>query len=301
MKKRSFAAAVMAAVIFLTSCGGTGTEPEETVSPVYFLTTGETGRSLGYELVTFDGQKELSRRIADVIEAMKNPINENDTSLLINGVELDDVQVFGSTVVVRFSEEYDGMTAIERSLLDAGVTLSLLEIEEISYIRVTGAEFRSVFFRGASSILLDDGDLRLSTFEIEVYPVDRVGGGLFSHRMRIVTEKEELTPFMLLEEMQRGSLGAAAPFEGRMDIRNVTAVGDGGNIRADIYLPADMDLTGRENDVYSIVNSLSSCRGVSTVTVVINGHEPSERGLVGCDGALEPDMTRVSASEEQMS
>lgn len=301
MKKTALFTAIIFAACLLASCGGGGAEPE-LIRPVYYLTSGEAGRSLGYELMAFDDDDmELSQRIAGIIDAMRSPINENDTSLLDDNMRLDDVQVFGSTVVVRFSEEYDGLTPIERSLLDAGVTLSLLEIEEISYVRVTGADFRPVFFRGASSILLDDGDLRLSAFEMDVYPVDRANNTLFVHHMRIVTEKEELTPALLLEEMQGGGLGSAAPFEGKMDIRSVTVLNDNGDIRADIHLPSDMELTGMENDIYSIVNSLSECRGVRTVTVVINGHEPSARGLVGFDGPLEPDMTRVTASQNRPS
>lgn len=298
MRKISLFAVLAAILCLLASCAPGGGEPES-IRPVYYLTSGETGRSLGYELVTFDEEKELFLRISDVIEAMRNPINENDSPLLAEDMALEDVQVFGSTVVVRFSEEYDGLTAVGRSLLDAGVTLSLLEIDEISYVRVTGASSRPALFRGASSILLDDGDLRLSTFEADIYPVDRATGSLFVHHMRIVTEKEELTPALLLEEMCMGGLGSAAPFEGRIEVRGVTAAGESGDIRADIYLPADMDLKGRENDVYSIVNSLSSCRGVRTVTVLINGRDPSERGLQGCDGPLEPDMTRVSPSPQE--
>lgn len=280
-------------LLLFSSCGQT--IPAAEVQPahaVYFLTETTGGRELGYEIVPLEMSGSIEQQIRDVIEAMQNPLNANDRSVIGEEVELQAVDVFGSTVVIRFSEGYDCLSEIERSLLNSAVVLSMEGISDISYIRVTGDRSSSASFMNENSVLLEDGDLRLSTFEIEVYPVDPSTGRLMSYHLNISSEQEVLTPRLVLEEMLSGQLGDAAPFDGRMDIRKVSLSEDG-SLRADLYIPVEMDLHGREADLWSVVNSLCSCRGVENVTVVINGRAPSERGLTACDGALTYDPTYI--------
>ena len=292
MRKRMYSALLMIlCLLSFASCDSSPPSKKPSARAVYFLTQTEHGRELSYEVVSFDDQKDLEGRIADVIEAMKNPVNENNTSLIPHGVELSQVQVFGSTVVVRFSEQYASISAIESSLLSAGVTLSLTEMDEISYVRVTGGESRGTTFMSSRSLVLDDGDLRLTAFEVTVYLVDRETGRLVPRKMRILTEEDELTPEILLYEMINGQLGGSAPFDGRMDVRGVTLPNEEGTVRVDVYVPVEMDLTGREADIYSIVNTLFECRGVRGVTVTINGSPPSDRKITGCDGVMKSDSS----------
>ncbi|MEA4919622.1 MAG: GerMN domain-containing protein [Clostridiaceae bacterium] len=285
MKKTVFIALTLA-LCLIAGCATQQSTSSDEVRAVYFLTQTETGRRLGYEVASFDGSRELKDQIRDVIEAMRTPLNKNDISLIWNDIELSEVQVFGSTVVIRFSDEFEKLSVIEASLLSSGVTLSLMEISQIRYVRVIGGEAGGTVFMGNQSILLDDEDLRLSAFEIGVYPVSREDNNLFSYQMRIVTEEEKITPLIVLKEMISGQLGVTAPFDGRMDIRSVSAPNQDGLVRADLYVPVEMDLTGREVDIFSIVDSLCSCRGVTAVNVTINGRVPSERNLKGCDGPL---------------
>lgn len=289
MMKKTPAVILLAALLALSACAEGGSGDEAGVREVYYLAEGENGRELDCEVVSFDEGLTEEEDIRAAIEAMRSPLNENHKTLLGDGMGLEDVQIFGGTVVVRFSEGYDELSDIERSLLDSAVTLTLVEIDGISYVRVTGPEASPAVFRGASSVLLNDEDLRLSSYEIEIFPVDREKNALFSYQLRILTEEDEITPAMIMGEMINGQLGVAAPFDGRMDARMVSAPNDAGQVRAELYVPVEMELAGREADIYSIVNSLCSCRGVSSVTITINGRAPSERGLEGCDGPLRPD------------
>lgn len=290
---------IIMSAVFVASSGCTVPQGEQPggMRPVYFLHESSTGRSLEYELTSFDEGKELADQIADVITAMRSPVNEHDKTLISEDMEVSDIQVFGSTVVVRFSDAYDMLDDASRSLVDAGVALSLVEIDQISYVRVTGQSIRPSVFQSASSIMLDDENLRLSSFEIEVFPVDRASGKLFSYRMRIVTEKEVVTPQLVLSEMVNGQFGASAPFDGRMDVRSVTSPTVDGGIRADLYVPVEMDISNAYCDIYSIVNSLCSCRGVSEVTITINGRQPSDRGLEGCDGPMTADDSYLGEND----
>lgn len=296
MKKTVFLALALA-LCLAAGCTSQQNANNDEVRAVYYLNQTDSGRRLGYEVASFDGSRELPDQIRDVIEAMRIPLNKNDLSLISKDIELTEVQVFGSTVVIRFSDEFDKLSVIESSLLSSGVTLSLMEISEIRYVRVTGSEAEGTVFMGNQSILLDDEDLRLSAFEIEVYPVSRKNNSLFSYKMRIVTEEEEITPLIVLEEMISGQLGVTAPFDGRMDVRTVSGPNGEGVVRADLYVPVEMDLTGREADIFSIVDSLCSCRGVTAVNIIINGRAPSERGLKGCDGPLSFNSAYLGESD----
>lgn len=276
----------LALCLLLSACGARVPDEDDGARAVYYLTSGETGRSLGYEVTSFDETRTVEEQILDVIAAMREPLNENDASLLGEDLALREVQVFGSTVVLHFDQGYDLLPTVDRSLLDAGLTLSLTGIDGVGYVRIVGENLSPAEFHSAASFVLDDGDLRLSSFEVDVYPVDRETGLLFPYSLRIVTERDEPSPFLVLQEMVSGKLGVSAPFDGRMDVRIIQGPTDEGNLRAELYVPVEMDLTGRECDVYAIVNSLCSCRGVERVTVLINGRAPSSRGLVGCDGPL---------------
>ncbi len=292
--KKTLSLLLLAALLLLTACGP-GAEPaEDGARAVYYLTRGDNGRSLGYEVTHFEEDKSVREQILDVLAAMRAPLNENDSPLLPDDLELKDVQVFGSTAVLSFGDGYDRLPTVERSLLDAGLTLSLTGIDGLSYVRIVGASLTPAEFHAASSFLLDDGDLRLSSFEVQVYPVDRETGRLFPYTMRLVTENDEPSPFLVLREMVGGQFGQSAPFDGRMDVRVIQGPGEDGLLRAELYVPVEMDLKGREADVYSIVNSLCSCRGVERVSVMINGRAPSERGLAGCDGPLRFESSYVT-------
>lgn len=292
MKHTVRIAALLMGLLLCTACADPAVDPETPARAVYYLAEGENGRTLDYEILSLpEGSTE--QKIRDVLEAMRHPVNTNHISLLQEEIELESVEVFGSTVVIRFSPAYDRLQEIERSLLHSGIVLSLKEMEDIGYIRVTGSQSSMVSFMNADSVVLEDSDLRLTTFDIEVYPVDRSTGRLVAYPLHIASEQEVLTPRMVLEEMMAGSLGEAAPFDGRMDVRNVVA-DDENSLRADLYVPVELDLRGREADLWSVVNSLCSCRGIENVTVVINGRAPSERGLRGCDGVLWYDAGWIS-------
>jgi len=285
MKRTVWIAALLMGLLFLcTACAEPAVAPGTPARAVYYLTEGERGRTLDYEILSLpEGTPE--QKIRNVLEAMRHPVNNNHIPLLREEVELKSVEVFGSTVVIRFSSAYDQLKEIERSLLHSGIVLSLQEMEDIGYVRITGSQSGMVGFMNADAVVLEDSDLRLTTFDIEVYPVDRSTGRLVAYPLHIASEREVLTPQMVLEEMMAGSLGEAAPFDGRMDVRNVTSSGEH-SLHADLYVPVELDLRGREADLWSVVNSLCSCRGVEEVTVVINGRAPSECGLQNCDGAL---------------
>lgn len=298
MRKRILLlAATLALLTLLSSCSGGGGGSPDNVRPIYYLTETAGGRSLGYEAMVIDPELTLDEQIEKTIELMKNPVNENNTSLIREDLNLRETRVFGSTVVVYFDGGYGNLSQIEASLLEAGVALSLTGIEEISYVRIVGDGTIMSNFIGNRSIFLDDDDLRLTTFEIEIYAVDHIDGGLFPYQLRIISEKEELTPMMVLREMLNGDLGISAPFDGRMDTRAVTSPDDSGVIRVDVYVPVEMNLEGREDDIYSIVNSLCACRGVDAVNVVINGRSASSRGLLGCDGPLLPNLSYLGGNE----
>ncbi len=275
---------LMALLVFFTACDQTPAAEEEPARAVYYLNKSAGGRMLEYEVLALN-EGTAEQQIRDTLAAMRAPVNANHTALLPDTVELRAVEVFGSTVVIRFSQGYDQLSEIERSMLNSAIVLSLQEVESIGYIRVTGERTSMVSYMNAEAVLLEDRDLRLTSFEIEVYPVDRSTGHLMAYSLHIASEREVLTPRMVLEEMLSGVLGEATPFDGRMDIRNV-ATDETGRLRADLYVPVEMDLQGREADLWSVVNSLCSCRGVEQVTVVLNGSVPSERGLKGCDGPL---------------
>ena len=271
-------------LLCLSACSQTVAEETQPARAVYYLSETDTGRELDYEIVHLpEGAAE--QQIRDIIAAMRTPVNANHRSLLPEAVELEKVEVFGSTVVIRFSEAYDEMSEIDRSMLVAAINLSLAEVGDIRYARVTGMRSSIAGFMNEESVVLEDSDLRLTSFEIEVYPVDHSVQKLVPYALHISSEQEVLTPYMVLEEMMAGQLGEAAPFDGRMDVRNVVQQGENG-LKADLYVPVEMDLRGREADVWSVVNSLCSCRGIEYVTVIINGNVPSERGLEGCDGIL---------------
>lgn len=279
-------AAAGAALLLLCACGRQTAAEAAPARAVYFLTETESGRELGYEVVEFPQGGETEQQIREVIEAMRHPLNKNDHSVIAEDIELREVEVFGSTVVVRFSEGYDRLSPVESSLLHAAVTLSLSEIDEVRYVRVTGDSRGEANFMNSSSVLLDDDDLRLSVFEVEVYPYDRATEKIFPQKLRILSEKAALTPQIILDAFVSGRLGDNAPFDGRMDVRSVAGPGSTGMVRVELYIPVEMDLRGREAELYSVVNSLFACRSVQSVTVLIGGSPPSERGLQGCDGPL---------------
>ncbi len=287
MKGKRLSLLLLSLLCLLTACGQPVAEEEDGAHAVYFLQEGTEGRSLAYEVMRLQ-EGNTQQQIESVLEAMRTPLNNNHTPLLRSDIQVRAVEVFGSTVVVRLSGSYDQLSAIDRSLLDSAITLSVCGIEEVRYVRITGELSSAAGFMSENSVVLEDSDLRLSAFDIEVYPVDRSSGRLVPYQLHISTEEEVLTPRMVLEEMLAGSLGEAAPFEGHMDIRSVTT-SETGTLRAELYVPVEIDLHGREADFWSVVNSLCSCRGVDLVTVAINGNAPSERGLRNCDGLLSYD------------
>ena len=274
-------------LLVCTACDQSGSGAETPAHTVYYLTESEVGRELDYEILSVP-EGTVEQQIRAILSAMRKPMNANHRTLLPDSVEIKAVEVFGSTVVIRFSSGYDRLPEIERSMLNSAVVLSMQALEDIGFIRVTGERTSMAGYMNADSVVLEDSDLRLTSFEIEVYPVDRSTGKLVPYPLHIASEQEVLTPRMVLEEMMGGILGEAAPFDGRMDVRNVTSNGEN-SLRADLYVPVELELKGREADLWSVVNSLCSCRGVETVTVVINGSAPSERGLEGCDGLLAYD------------
>lgn len=291
MMKNRLVPLLFVLLLCLSGCDQMSAEEIQPARAVYFLAESDSGRELDYEIVHLpEGTAE--QQICDIIEAMRTPVNTNHRSLLPEAVKLQKVEVFGSTVVIRFSAAYDTMTAIDQSMLVAAINLSLAEVGDIRYARVTGERSSIAGFMNEESVVLEDRDLRLTSFEIEVYPVDRSVQKLIPYTLHISSEREVLTPRMVLEEMLAGQLGEAAPFEGRMDIRNVSTHGENG-LKADLYVPVEMDLQGREAEVWSVVNSLCSCRGIDYVTIIINGNVPSERGLQDCDGILFYDPTWI--------
>ena len=275
----------------LSGCQHPAAKEEDAARAVYFLMEGEHGRTLAYEIVQLP-EGPLQQQIEAVLDAMRTPLNTNHIPLLQKDIQVQSVEVFGSTVVVRLTGGYDQLSSISRSLLDSAITLSLCELEDIRYVRITGDRGNTVGFMSENSVVLEDSDLRLTAFDIEVYPVDRSSGYLVPYQLHIASEEEILTPRMVLEEMMAGTLGEAAPFDGRMDVRNVIQLEEN-SLRAELYIPVEMDLRGREVDLWSVVNTLCSCRGIEQVSVVINGSTPSERGLKDCDGPLAYDSQWV--------
>ena len=287
MRKKIPVVLLLMLLALLTACNPPMVGKEDTASTVYFLMEGEHGRTLAYEIVQLP-EGSLQQQIEAVLEAMRTPLNTNHTPLLQENMHVRAVEVFGSTVVVRLTGGYDQLNSIGRSLVDSAITLSLCELEEVRYVRITGDRGNAVGFMSESSVVLEDSDLRLTAFDIEVYPVDRSSGRLVPYQLHIASEEEVLTPRMVLEEMMAGTLGEAAPFDGRMDVRNVIQT-DTNSLRAELYIPVEMDLRGREADLWSVVNTLCSCRGIEQVSVVINSNVPSDRGLKDCDGLLTYD------------
>ena len=285
--KKIVIALLLALLCLLSACGHPVAEEEGNAQAVYFLMEGEQGRTLAYEVIDLQ-EDTLQLQIEAVLEAMRTPVNTNHTALLSEDIQVRAVEIFGSTVVIRLTGGYDQLSTIGRSLLDSAITLSLCELEEVRYVRITGDRSNAVGFMSESSVVLEDSDLRLSAFDIEVYPVDSSTDRLVPYQLHISSEQEVLTPRMVLDEMMAGTLGEAAPFDGRMDIRSILSTGEH-SLRAELYVPVEMDLQGREVELWSVVNTLCSCRGIEEVTIIINGSDPSERGLQNCDGPLRYD------------
>ena len=61
------------------------------VISVYYLTSDESGKSLGYEVFTPDASLPVDGRIDEILRRMKNPMNENNRSLIPEGVEVKEV------------------------------------------------------------------------------------------------------------------------------------------------------------------------------------------------------------------
>ncbi|MBQ3062910.1 MAG: GerMN domain-containing protein [Clostridia bacterium] len=272
-----------ACLLAFCGCSSIPDDGSSEVISVYYLTSDESGKSLGYEVFTPDASLPVDGRIDEILRRMKNPMNENNRSLIPEGVEVKEVRVFGSTVVVSFGgEKLDLMDDLDRSLLSAGVTLSLSGVSEIGYVRVSDGR-ANPFFMNGDAILLDDEDLRLSVFELTVYTVDRENNTLEDQQISVISENDELDPQLVVSDMLDGRFGSAAPFEGRMDVRSISKPNERGVVRAEIFVPVEMGLKGYEADLHALVNSLCSCRGVEYVAVTINGRVPSERGIEGCD------------------
>ena len=165
MKKKIVIAFLLVLFGLLSACNRPMVGKEDTASAVYFLMEGESGRTLAYEIVNLP-EGPLQQQIEAVLAAMRTPLNTNHTPLLRSDIQVRTVEVFGSTVVVRLTGGYDQLSAIGRSLLDSAITLSLCELEEVRYVRITGDRGNAVGFMSESSVVLEDSDLRLTSFDI---------------------------------------------------------------------------------------------------------------------------------------
>ncbi len=269
-------------LLLLCGCGSETVYNLPGVQPVYYLTNLNGAWHLAHEGHDFSSFESIDEKISAVIDSMKKPTNESYQPIIGAGISLSDVQMYGNTAMVTLSEEYSLLAPAEKGLTDAGIAMSLFGIAGLDYVRISAEGSDMGVFLSVHSIVMDDETLRLNTFEITLFRVDRENGALKESKRKISVSDANINEGIVLGQLFSGEDYAVLPFGGDARLRSVSYDQEQGILAVDLMFTASSG--PREVlDMQAVINTLAANFDYGKIAVTLLGEKPSAIGIEGFD------------------
>ncbi|MCX7614996.1 MAG: GerMN domain-containing protein [Clostridiales bacterium] len=180
---------------FLTGCSFGGKYGQSTHIKITYLENqnehnkGETFLSEDRVFKETDKQKLVSL----VLDALNKPRHSSFESPFKNGIKVMTAFTDGNNVTVDLSENFQTLTGIQKSIIEASIVQSLCSIDGIDYVRITSGNKP---INGRKDRYLSSFDLVFSTdyfantrYDSLLYLPEKEQNGLVSER-KVITPKE---------------------------------------------------------------------------------------------------------------
>lgn len=160
MKKTAL---ILTALIFLTAFGcSRQPQPPKTDYVLYFPPTASVSHGSALVAQPWERESEEPPAVEEVLNALlEGPQQEGLTSPFPRGVRLIrtewDTQEPGE-LLVRFSEEYSGLSNVALTLADYSVVLTLSQLEEVEGIEIVSSSY-SASYRSRWGMRAEDAEL----------------------------------------------------------------------------------------------------------------------------------------------
>lgn len=188
-----------AMLVLLCSCV-TGRESNGGVK-LYYVSDGA-----GALLETVYSQKSFDSA-KDIINELATEPKEARLRTVMQNAVCNSVEIANGSAYVDFSPEYGEISAADRTLCDACVVLTLVELEGVDSVRIT--------VDGANGITLSAKDIMLTeevgtpeVLTITAYQLDLSGRELLSDKRRVVLREGQTAQRCLFDELMKNGINA---------------------------------------------------------------------------------------------
>ena len=252
--------------------------------PVHYM----RGVNLVAEQHEVSGESML-QRVNALLDAMRAPSDAALQSLAPRGLAAVRVIINFNTATVDFSDQYNRLSDLSRTLLCTAISQSMFVFADVNYVRFSClGEFLDPVgdrYFDAQTAMLDDSLIRFNAWEVPLYYPTAKHDGLTVAEATVKAEERELSPALLLAQLMQGDGINLVPFRGA--VKNYTLTVRGALCLVDLTPAPNTGFPlGQPADVYAIVNTLCSLGNIERVEVTIAGRIPSIYGITGCDGEL---------------
>lgn len=258
-----------------------------------------------YESETKDAL-QLAKELIDQMKEMQK--KSKYVCLMPEYVIIEDVTLESDIVSVYFNKGYNDMPDDAELLLRAGLVKTITQIPEIQYVQIYVENAVAQYSDGKSMWLLEADDFvddsvsgmdSIEWREVDLYYANSLGDKLVRKRQKIAYSKNVSLEKVVMERLISGpSDNDSEPtLPSNLKLLSISVVDGVCYVNLDSSFLTEMVNVSSELPVYSIVNTLCSLKGISSVQIMINGDTTKAyRDTVPLDSALQFNYDIISAT-----
>lgn len=268
----------------------------------------------GNQLVTVKYESETKDTLQltkELIDKMKDVQKKSKyVCLMPEYVVIEDVTLDSDIVSVYFNKGYNDMPDEAELLLRMGLVKTITQLPEIKYVQIYVENAVAQYSDGKSMWLLDADDFvddsvsgmaSIEWREVDLYYSNSLGDKLVRKRQKIAYSKNVSLEKVVMERLISGPSDSETEptLPSNLKLLSISVVDSVCYVNLDSSFLTEMVNVSSEIPVYSIVNTLCSLKGISSVQIMINGDTTKAyRDTVPLDSNLQFNYDIISATSQ---
>ena len=191
------------------------------------------------------------------------------------GVSILDAKLTGNTVTVSFNDAYLKVTGIDKTILDACVTLTMCSLENVDFVSISVGGKTIGQSLNAEDFLLFNNIISTSRAQVRIYFPKTSEKLLGSEYKSISFDDDNSAERRILDTLFEGpaASGLKRAFPVGTIVTSVYTLDGVCSVSLSGIVPDDpaMAPSDAKLAVYSVVNSLTALSGISSVQILIDG------------------------------
>lgn len=272
--KKYYMAFLMICGLFLAGCGE---KKEQNVYQLYYI---NYDKGIIESAEFSPDSKAPEDMVEEVVEGISD--EENGVGLLPADVTILSHEISGDILQLDFSATYRKMKAVDEILCRAAVVKNFIQIEGISYVKITiegedllDSKGNTVGMMGSNTFLEYSGkDITAYQYtELELYFANKEGDKLVKEKRSVYYTSNSPIEKVVVEQLIRGPKeeGHYATLPVNTGILSVSQADGIAYVNLDQRFVSEALTIQEELPVYSIVNSLIDAGNVRQVQISVNG------------------------------